>query len=55
MVKIAIYGQIMPVVCHNKKGCPVVSIDHLMAMKTSNDEKPYRTIGDFDPITKEWS
>lgn len=54
MVRVAIYGQTMPVVCQSKRGCPVVSIDKIMAMNISTAEEPYRTIGDYDPITKEW-
>jgi hypothetical protein len=26
-----------------------------ITFQTSNDVEPYRTIGDFNPITKEWS
>jgi hypothetical protein len=58
MVKVAIYGQTMPVVCQSKRGCPVVSIDQLRAMGTSNSDtmvEDTATIGDYNPITKKWS
>jgi len=57
MVKVAIYGQTMPVVCQSKQGCPVVSLDQLRAMGTSNSDtmmKDTATIGDYNPVTKEW-
>jgi hypothetical protein len=55
MPKVAIYGQALPVVCQSKRGCSVVNLDQLRAMNTSNDDAPYTTIGDYNPITKKWS